>query len=84
MSLGELLLTVLVALLVFGPEHLPMLARHIGKFMRQINHYKQMTQQFWDSQNTQLQLDENIKKAQAGDKQYTLDTNQSNFKNNTP
>ena len=84
MSLGELLLTALVALLVFGPEHLPMLARHLGKVMRQVNHYKQLAQQFWDSHNNQLQLDENIKKAQAADEKYTLDTNQSGFKNNTP
>lgn len=72
MSLGELLLTTLIALLVFGPERLPTLARHLGKLFKHVNHYKQIAQQFLESQKNQLQLDENIKKAQTADKKYDV------------
>jgi len=70
MSAGELLLTLLIALLVFGPSKLPMLAHHLGKLIQQINYYKQQLVVFWQSQLKEQQLQENIKKANQADSNY--------------
>lgn len=70
MSAGELLLTLLIALLVFGPSKLPMLAHHLGKLIQRINHYKQQLAVFWQSQLKEQQLQENIKKANQADSNY--------------
>jgi len=41
-SLGgtEILIVVVVALLLFGPDKIPQMARTIGRFMREFNKYK--------------------------------------------
>ena len=70
MSTGELLLTTLVALLVFGPQRLPMLARHLGQIIRQMNHTKQRLTHYLEAQQNQIQLEDRIKKANAADKEY--------------
>jgi len=70
MSTGELLLTLLVALLVFGPDKLPMLARHLGKLMNRLNHYKQQATTFWQAQLNEEQLQQNIRKAQQAESEY--------------
>lgn len=71
MSLGELLLTLLIALLVFGPERLPSVARHLGKLLGYANRYKQLALQWWEEQKKELQLQENIKKAEKIEKKRT-------------
>ena len=73
MSLGELLLTALVALFIFGPERLPSLARNLGKVFQKCNSYKLQLLEFWQEQKNIGQLDENIKKAQEADKYYSND-----------
>ncbi len=73
MSAGELLLTLLIALLVFGPSKLPMLAHHLGKLIQRLTHYKQQLAIFWQSQLNEQQLQENIKKANQADSNYPLD-----------
>lgn len=73
MSLGELLLTLIVALAVFGPTKLPMLARHLGKLVAKFNYYKQQIETFWQQQIKEQQLQENIKKAQKADADYQTD-----------
>ncbi|WP_133127655.1 Sec-independent protein translocase subunit TatA/TatB [Legionella nagasakiensis] len=70
MSFGELLLIVFVALLVFGPSKLPMLAKHLAKLVRVLNHYQKELSQFWQSQLKEHQLQENLKKAQQADLAY--------------
>lgn len=71
---GELILIVLVALLVFGPNKLPMLATHLGLVMRQISILKNKINVLWEQQVQELQLQENQRKADEADKHYkTLD-----------
>lgn len=70
MSMGELLLTTLIALLVFGPERLPTLARQLGILVKRANHYKQQALLFWEEQKQALQLQENMKKADEADEKY--------------
>jgi TatA/E family protein of Tat protein translocase len=41
----ELLIIVLVALLLFGPDKIPQLARTIGRFTREFNKYKSIMEQ---------------------------------------
>lgn len=70
MSSGELLLTLLVALLVFGPNKLPMLAEHLGKLFRHFNSFKQQLHTFWQAQLNEQQLRENTRKAEQADSLY--------------
>lgn len=70
MSSGEVLLTLLVALFVFGPKKLPMLAYHLGKLIARINLYKQQAMLFWQQQINEQQLHDNTEKAEKADKHY--------------
>ncbi len=70
MSSEELLLTLIVALIVFGPSKLPMLATHLGLLMRKINQIKEQATTFWQQQLNEHQLQENQRRAEQGDKQY--------------
>lgn len=63
--MSELLLILIVALAVFGPKKLPMLAYHLGKLAARIHLYKQQMMDFWQQQLKEQQLQENIKKAEA-------------------
>ena len=73
MSMSELFITMLVALVVFGPKKLPMVARHLGLLLGRFNHYKQQAAMFWQQQLKEQQLQENIKKAQKADASYEND-----------
>ncbi len=73
MSMGELLLTLVVALLVFGPKKLPMVANHLGKLFGRIHHYKRQLTDIWQQQLNEHQLQENIKKAHKADTDYQKD-----------
>lgn len=70
MSGGELLLTLVVALIVFGPKKLPMLATHLGQLVRKINHFKEHGSLLWQQQLSQLDLQENTRKAKEADQYY--------------
>lgn len=70
MSSSELLLIFLVALVVFGPSKLPMLAEHLGKLFRYLNHLKQQAALFWQTQLDEQQLRENTRKATKADAVY--------------
>jgi Sec-independent protein translocase protein TatA len=67
---AELLLILIVALIVFGPNKLPMLASHLGLLMRKINHLKNQASRLWEQQVQELQLEDNKRKAEEADKQY--------------
>ena len=68
----ELLLIFIVALIVFGPKKLPMLASHLGLLMRKLNHLKAQATAFWQQQLNEHQLQENERKAEEADKQYKM------------
>lgn len=70
MSASELLLTLIVALIVFGPSKLPMLATHLGILIRQLNQFKKQAKLLWQQQLDEFQLLENTKKAQEADEHY--------------
>ncbi|HAU1152926.1 TPA: twin-arginine translocase TatA/TatE family subunit [Legionella pneumophila] len=88
MSLGELLLIFIVAIIVFGPEKLPMLATHLGLFMRKINQLKEHTSSFWQQQLNEIQLHENQCKAEKADLHYQQtdpeNKNSNNMENTRP
>lgn len=73
MTTGELLLTALVALVVFGPKQLPMLARRLGRITRQTEQMKQRLTHYLENQHNQIQLGERLKKANIADKAYQSD-----------
>lgn len=70
MSGGELLLTLIVALLVFGPNKLPLLARHLGRIAQKFNQYRQKAEDIFHEQIAIEQLKENIKKAEKAEEEY--------------
>lgn len=70
MSSGELILTLFVALVVFGPNKLPMLAEHLGKLYRFFKLCRNQLGSAWEKLVSEQQLLENQKKAAAADKQY--------------
>ena len=70
MSLAELLLILMVALLVFGPKQLPMVASHLGSLLRRLNRYKEKSKGLWQQSLYVEQLQDNTKKAAAADADY--------------
>lgn len=70
MSTGELLVIFIVALTVFGPKKLPMLATHLGLLIRKLNQLKAQATLIWQQQLNTLQLQENQRKAKEADEQY--------------
>lgn len=69
MSGGELLVIFIVALIVFGPKKLPMLATHLGLLIRKLNQIKTQAAILWQQQLNALQLQENQRKAKEADEQ---------------
>lgn len=68
MSLAEVLVIALVALIVIGPKQLPTVAHHCGRYYQLLrNGYQQIRNQFND-QLKQEQLKENIRKAEEVEK----------------
>lgn len=73
MSISELLLILIVALVVFGPKKLPLVAHHLGILVVWFNKYKQQAAVFWQQQLNEQTLQDNIKKAQKADVRYQKD-----------
>ncbi|KTC68813.1 TatB protein (twin arginine translocation) [Legionella birminghamensis] len=70
MNSSELLVIAIVAIIVFGPGKLPMLAQHLGKLFRHLNHFRDQAYQFWQKQMNEQQLLENERKAKEADSAY--------------
>jgi sec-independent protein translocase protein TatB len=66
----ELLVIFIVALIVFRPTKLPMLATHLGLLVRKLNQLKTQAAAFWQQQLNEYQLQENKRKAEEADKHY--------------
>ncbi len=73
MSTGQLLLTMLVTLLVFGPSRLPMLAQHLGRLVAHLERYKQQVGALWQKQLDEQLLEDNQRKALIADARYPKD-----------
>ncbi len=70
MSIGQLFLTLFVALIVFGPNKLPMLARHLGLLVAKVERFKKQAYALWQLQLKTQQLQENQQKAYDADAVY--------------
>lgn len=67
MSLAELIIILVVALVVFGPNQLPDLANKLGKLYLKATRLKTRWSDFLYEQKQQLVLEENIQKAKAAE-----------------
>jgi sec-independent protein translocase protein TatB len=72
---GELLVILLVAILVFGPNKLPMLAEHLGQLYKHFLKFKEQLEKFWQQQVNEQQLIQNQLKAKKADKLYSEGSN---------
>ncbi|MFC3908259.1 twin-arginine translocase TatA/TatE family subunit [Legionella dresdenensis] len=70
MMSGELLVVLAVAIVVFGPEKLPMLAEHVAKAVKKFNQLKNQANQLWQAELARQQLQENQRKAEQADSVY--------------
>lgn len=70
MSLAELLIIFIVALVVFGPSKLPMLAAHLATLVGFLAERQQLITKFWQEQVNVCQLQDNEKKASQADFHY--------------
>lgn len=70
MNFSELLVILVVALVVFGPERLPTMARRLGLWASKFHQLKSKWDQELEQQLHQFKLQENEEKAKAADKKY--------------
>ncbi|HSG30718.1 MAG TPA: Sec-independent protein translocase protein TatB [Thermodesulfobacteriota bacterium] len=66
---GEILVILVVALLVLGPNEIPKVARTIGKTMKDINRFKNDLRQSVDTEFEQYEQSEQKKKEEKPDKE---------------
>ena len=69
---SELVLIIIIAMIVFGPNKLPMLARHLSHALKQFNALKQQAANIWQGYLNEIQLQDNQQKAKLADQQYQL------------
>lgn len=72
----EILVILLVAVLVFPPQKMPMLARHLGYLLRQAHRFKSHFNKWWEQQLQAAEHEENQRKAEIADKHYSSDNRQ--------
>ncbi|GGI84968.1 Sec-independent protein translocase subunit TatA/TatB [Legionella impletisoli] len=70
MSIAELFLILVVALLAFSPSKLPMLAHHLARLYKFVSRLQHQFSQLIQSQLNEHQLHENMKKADKADSEY--------------
>lgn len=70
MSFGELAIVLIVALIVLGPQRLPVVARAIGRLFAKAQHFTNQFQEEVDQYLKEEQLRDNINRAEEVDKLY--------------
>ncbi len=73
MSFAELLVILIVALIVLGPERLPSLAEKLGRLIAKTRSLTDGLKQEFDQQLNQDQLKQNQQRAEQADKLYKQD-----------
>lgn len=73
MSSGELLLILFVSVIVFTPQKLPMLAKHLAKCAAFFAYTQQQWVKWWQSLLAQQQLEDNLKKAALAEERSSSD-----------
>lgn len=73
MGFAELLVILIVALIVFGPERLPQLAEKLGRLIAKTRSLTDGLKQEFDQQLNQDQLKQNQQRAEQADKMYKQD-----------
>lgn len=68
-SLGELLLTGVVALIVLGPKRLPQAAYQLAKAMQKVYQLVSPVKQAFEQQVKQIELHQNRQRAETAEKQ---------------
>lgn len=74
MSLGEMLVILVVALLAFGPDKLPSLAKNIARVIEKLQAFKMQLQTEIDSTLKEQQYQENLRKAESVEKSIRNNT----------
>jgi Sec-independent protein translocase protein TatA len=70
MSLGELLVTCCVALIVIKPQKLPRLISQLGRSWAKLQQQQQSLRKVWQQHLNELQLEENTERAKKADQMY--------------
>ena len=65
-----MLVIILVTLVVFGPQKLPMLAQHLHQLRQQYRALTQHLAQLWQQQLNEQALQERTRQARLADEQY--------------
>lgn len=74
MSLGEIIVILVVALFVFGPDKLPTLAQHAATLFNKLQALKMRFHSEVDDIFKQQQYEENLRKAEATERAAKKDT----------
>jgi len=74
-SLGELLLTGVVAVIVLGPKRLLQTAYQLGKTINKVHQLVQPVKQAFEQQAKQMELQHNRQRAEAAEKQSIATSN---------
>ncbi|CAM4457203.1 MAG: Sec-independent protein translocase protein TatB [Legionellaceae bacterium] len=64
-SLGEILLTASIAIIVLGPKRIPNAIHQLGKLIRHFNTLREILKQDFAQYTKKLALEENIQRAKA-------------------
>lgn len=70
MNFTEILVIAIVALIVFGPQRLPEIAKMAGRLFQKIQLFSQTFQAELDKQFKEQNLQDNISKAEKADEVY--------------
>ncbi|MEE9451644.1 MAG: twin-arginine translocase TatA/TatE family subunit [Gammaproteobacteria bacterium] len=71
LSFSEICMIAIIALLAFGPKHLPQLAQRLGQLRSFLQNLNGEVRGIFDQELKQTQLQENIEKAQQAEQAYT-------------